>query len=225
MKKIFPLLMAASMLIGLTACNANTPTETTIPTTATSITGSDSETEPAYIVPEGYYETADIFSTSPEDLGISMAVPEDMLGDWTVTGQNDYIKIEAKPVYIKEYGVGVGDEEATKFIKPMIVVQITNLSEEELIWHWDSAKADDSEGLMTYLNAYNATIQPGESATRILSVTPGSDKATVTKDGTKYVISSAEIGSFAQENVDPFGQLGDTVVIVVDFSDIEVPEF
>lgn len=212
-------IVAIGLVSAITACN--TSTVESVPTSsAPAITVSaPAESEDSIPVPEGYYSTAGVFGQD----GISFNVPADMIGDWTTIGQNEYIKVEAQPVYVKEYGIGIGSDEATKFIKPMVIVQITNLTEETVIWHWDSASADDSEGLMTYLNAYDTSLGAGETATRILSVTPSAEAAIASNYGIKYPVSSATIGSFA---MDADGvQLGDTVLVSVDFSDTEMPEF
>lgn len=212
-------IVAIGMVSAITACN--TSTVESVPTSsAPAVTVSAPATSEELVsIPEGYRSTAGIFGQD----GIAFNVPADMIGAWTTVGQNEYIKVEAQPVYVKEYGIGIGSDEATKFIKPMVIVQITNLTEETITWHWDSASADESEGLMTYLNAYDTSLGAGETATRILSVTPGAEVAIASNYGIKYPITSATIGSFAV-NADGV-QLGDTILVSVDFSDTEMPEF
>lgn len=210
---------AVGMVFGITACN--TSIVESVPTSSVPAITVTAPVEPddSIQIPEGYRDTAGVFG--PE--GITFNVPADMIGAWTTVGQNEYVTIEAQPVYVKEYGIGIGSDEATKFIKPMVIIQVTNLTEETVTWHWDSASADESEGLMTYLNAYDITLGAGETATRILSVAPGADAAVASNYGIKYPIASATIGSFVM-NADGV-QLGDTVLVSVDFSNTEMPDF
>ena len=219
LQKVLTSIVATGMVFGITACNTSTVESVPASSVPAITVSAPVELEDSIQIPEGYRDTAGVFGQD----GISFNVPADMIGDWITVGQNEYIKIEAQPVYVKEYGIGIGSDEATKFIKPMVIVRITNLTEETVTWHWDSASADESEGLMTYINAYDTTLGAGETATRILSVTPGADAAIASNYGIKYPITSATIGSFAV-NADGV-QLGDTILVSVDFSNTEIPEF
>ena len=210
---------AVGMAFSITACNTST-IEPVPASSAPAITvTAPVEPDDSIQIPEGYRDTAGVFGRE----GITFNVPADMIGSWTTVGQNEYFKIEAQPVYVKEYGIGIGSDEATRFIKPMVIVRITNLTEDTVTWHWDSASADESEGLMTYINAYDITLGAGETATRILSVTPGAEAAVASNYGIKYPVTSATIGSFV---VSADGvQLGVSVLVSVDFSNTEIPEF
>lgn len=219
LQKVLTSIVATGMVFGITACNTSTVESVPASSVPAVTVSAPVELEDSIQIPEGYRDTAGVFGQD----GISFNVPADMIGDWITVGQNEYIKIEAQPVYVKEYGIGIGSDEATNFIKPMVIVRITNLTEETVTWHWDSASADESEGLMTYINAYDTTLGAGETATRILSVTPGADAAIASNYGVKYPITSATIGSFVV-NADGV-QLGDTILVSVDFSNTEIPEF
>ena len=118
MKKISLLLIGTMLATCLfTGCNSQ-PTDTSVtetPTTTTSDVFVSEPEETEKYIPDGYIDG---------DIDYFDSVPEEWRTDFTDTISNDSFTYEAKGMYIKKYFLDI------KFVEPIIVLKITNNSEE-----------------------------------------------------------------------------------------------
>ena len=139
---------------------------------------SSSDVDDEDVIPAGYLshnELADILNSVP---------PDEWCSGWTTTAENDYWRVESKPMYVRKIGQMMG----LKYIEPIVVFKITNISGETYnisggCTSTDTESKPNSSGV-------DVDVAPGETVYRCIAI---SANAITDGEGTRYVFDTARI--------------------------------
>ena len=198
MKKISLLLIGTMWVTCLFAgCNSQ-PIDTSVtevPTTTTSDVFVSEPEETEKYIPDGYIDG---------DIDYFDSVPEEWRTNFTDTTSNDSFTYEAKGMYIKKYFLDI------KFVEPIIVLKITNNSEEAKEWDLYRLKVDVNDRSTDF--ARTCTVQPGETIYRVITIPVDSAGTEMTMETCVYTIGSVKL-SFSKD-----------AEMTIDFTKIEQPK-
>lgn len=188
-------ILIASLFVG---CGNTQPTDTSItsaPTTTTSNVFVSEPPETEKVIPKGYIDG---------DIDYFDAVQDEWTTDLTTSIETDSFKYEAKGMYLKKYFLDI------KFIEPVIVLKITNTTNEVKEWDLYRLKVDINQKSTDFVRT--CEVQPGETIYRLISLPVDSVGADMTTVSCVYTIGSVTM-CFSKD-----------AEMVIDFTSIEQPQ-
>jgi len=145
-----------------------------------------------------------------EYLNLISDPPNDWCDNLELSEESESFVLESKPMYLK-----IIDNDGKRFIQPIVILRITNVSNLQLEWRWFYSGTDKHQNLKT-TDSLNCLLQPGETVIKCLPIVDYYQDPIL--DFSRAVI---EIEPYS---ITASAQYGKILCINVEFSDLEIPE-